>query len=372
MRAFAAIGGWICAAWLCGALAIPQSVAADPKRWTKLQTCGVGPSERSRPAVAALGRDIYLFGGGFDEFASGEFQFYDDLFVLDTRSARWQQLSPEGERPAPRAFAGHAALDRGRGFVVFGGGTFASDQSVTSYGDLWQYSLADGRWLRLSDEPAGPGKRFDPKVWAHAGKVYVFGGLTETYEVTNDLWAFDLSTGAWSIVTENGAAGSPPARGVARGPDRAADGLLYFYSGEGGPDTSFQIFDDTWAFDVRAGQWRELTPTGACQLDAARNHNSVARIGRDLYAYGGDVSGGPQSCGAPFPQNPVAELWRFDTRTTCWEIVDETRGEAPPPLKRHEAVTVGNAMYLLAGYDFAANGGAEACQVWNLDVWVFR
>jgi N-acetylneuraminic acid mutarotase len=354
---------------LCG---VPQPSAADDKSWSRLETCGVGPSERSRPAVAALGSKIYVFGGGFDEFASGDFVFYDDLFELDTRSARWQALSPEGERPAPRAFAGHAALDRGRGFVVFGGGTFASDQSVTSYGDLWRYSPADARWSRLSDEPQGPGKRFDSKVWTHAGKVYVFGGLTESYEVTNDLWAFDLSSGVWRVVTENGAAGSPPARGVARGPDRAYHNQLYFYGGEGGQDTSFQIYDDTWAFDLHAGAWLDLTPAGACQVDPARNHNSVARIGHDLYAYGGDVPGGPQSCGAPFPQNPVAELWKLDTRTACWERVAASPGRSPPPLKRHAAVTVGNAMYLLSGYDFAANGGSEACQVWNLDVWVYR
>ncbi len=346
--------------------------AADDRCWTKLATHGTGPSERSRPAVAAVGAEIYVFGGGFDEFASGEFEFYDELFMLDPASGRWRELPVRGERPDPRAFTGHAALDDARGFVVFGGGVFTSDQAVTLFGDLWLYSRADRRFVRLSDDSAGPGKRFDPKVWFHGGVVYVFGGMIETYEVMNDLWAFSLRTREWSVVTQLGDPASPAPRGVVRGPDRAIDGRLYFYGGEGGPDTGFQIFDDTWAFDLEARQWIDVTPAAPYQLDPPRNHNSVARIGRALYAYGGDISGGPQSCGAPFPQNPVDELWRYDTRRARWSRVDHVQGDLPPPLKRHEAVTVGGAMYLIAGYDFAAAGGGEACQVWNLDVFEYR
>lgn len=352
------------------ALAVSSASARD-KQWAKLCTTGTAPSERSRPAVATVGKDIYVFGGGFDEFASGEFAFYDDLFVLDTRRQHWMQPTITGDRPAARAFTGHAGLDSRAGFVVFGGGEFASDLSVTMYGDLWLYSVREQRWTRLADDTTGPGKRFDPKLWSHGDVVYAFGGMTETYEVKSDLWSFDLRAGRWTLVAAHGAVGSPAARGVVRGPDRAYQGKLYFYGGEGGPDTGYQIFADTWAYDVAAGRWQDLTPTAADQLDPARNHNSVARIHGALYAYGGDISGGPQTCGAPFPQNPVAELWRFDLRRARWEKV-QAEGVVPPPIKRHESAVVGSAMYLFGGYDFAAVGGGEACQVWNLDVWVYR
>ena len=345
---------------------------AEHKRWEKLETSGVGPSERSRPAVAAIDDTIYVFGGGFDEFASGEFVFHADLFALDTRKQRWRELHPQGPKPAARAFAGHASVEARRGFAVFGGGEFASDQSVSSYGDLWFYSVRDQRWTQLADDSTGPGKRFDPKLWSDGEVLYAFGGLTESFEVANDLWSFDLRSGAWSLITANGAADSPPARGVARGPDRGHRGKLYFYGGEGGPDTNFQIFDDTWAFDIRAGAWRNLTPSAPHQLDPARNHNSVDRVKNELLVYGGDVSGGPQSCGAPFPQNPVAELWSFDLQRARWHKLEHVRGVTPPPLKRHESAVVGSAMYLLGGYDFAAIGGGEACQVWNLEVYVLR
>lgn len=358
------------AAWMLAA-ATPRPAAADA-RWVKLRTSGVGPSERSRPAVAALGDEIFVFGGGFDDFSSGEFVFYNDLFVLDTGARRWRELHPAGELPAPRAFSGHASLDSGAGFVVFGGGEFRNDLSVTAYGDLWLYSRRERRWTQLSDASVGPGIRFDPKLWTDGDTLYVFGGLTETFAVADDLWSFDLRSRTWSLLKAPGAAGSPPARGVARGPDKAYRGKLYFYGGEGGPDTDYKIFDDVWAYDIERAEWRDLTPPAPYQLEPARNHNSVARVGHYLYAYGGDVPGGVMSCGAPFPQNPIDELWRFDLRRDRWQPVDDPRGDAPPPLKRHESVTIGSAMYLLAGFDFAAVGGSEACQVWNLDVYVYR
>jgi hypothetical protein len=86
--------------------------------------------------------------------------------------------------------------------------------------------------------------------------------------------------------------------------------------------------DEAWADDLRARQWRNRTPSSNDQLDPPRNHNSVVRVGRDLLIHGGDVAGGVQSCGAPFPQNPVAELWRFDLAHDRFRR--ETTSEAKP------------------------------------------
>lgn len=59
MRAIGALSCLI----LVASLFEPQLTAADAKRWSKLDTRGTGPSERSRPAVAAVGSKIYVFGG---------------------------------------------------------------------------------------------------------------------------------------------------------------------------------------------------------------------------------------------------------------------------------------------------------------------
>jgi len=47
--------------------------------WTRLDTSGLGPSERSSPAVADIGSSLYVFGGVRDDFASGVDTFYQDL-----------------------------------------------------------------------------------------------------------------------------------------------------------------------------------------------------------------------------------------------------------------------------------------------------
>ena len=59
------------------------------------------------PAVAALGRSIYLFGGVRDDFATFENTFFDDLHPSYTKTNLDGAL-PGGDWPALRTFAASA------------------------------------------------------------------------------------------------------------------------------------------------------------------------------------------------------------------------------------------------------------------------
>jgi hypothetical protein len=76
--------------------------------WRQLDAVGRGPSERSAPVAAGVGRYVYVFGGVFDDFASGQFTFLNDLYRLDTRHLRWRPVNPTGPVPPARAFAAAA------------------------------------------------------------------------------------------------------------------------------------------------------------------------------------------------------------------------------------------------------------------------
>ncbi|MDD9971663.1 MAG: hypothetical protein OXR73_35800 [Myxococcales bacterium] len=356
---------------VCALVLTASTAAAHRPGWSVEDGSGAVPSERSRPAVAALGKRIYLFGGLFDDFSSGEFVGLDDLYRYDTRSDRWSRLAPEGPGPEARGFAGYAAVPQKRGFAVFGGGVYGADLNVTIFQDLWLYTPADNRWTEVIADNDGPPPRFDPKMWADGDTLYVFGGLNEQFSVNNDLWAYSFATNRWRLVTEQGAEGSPSPRANAVGPDGARRGKLYLYGGEGSPDLGFPILGDVWQFDVQTQRWQELSPDDGSTAPEPRNHGSVVWIDGALYLYGGDVSGGTRGCGAPFPQNPIGEMWRFAPGGRRWQRVEILR--APGPLKRHVGVAVGRSMYLLGGYDFAVRGSeAEPCQVWNLSVHRYR
>ena len=81
----AALGG------LCLLLAGAGAARADT--WTERATRGTGPSGRSEPVAAAVGRSVYVFGGVHDDFATGVNTTFNDLFRFDTRNDTWEELT---------------------------------------------------------------------------------------------------------------------------------------------------------------------------------------------------------------------------------------------------------------------------------------
>ena len=88
------------------------------------------------------------------------------------------------------------------------------------------------------------------------------------------------------------------------------------------------------------GQPNESLDTPAVgNISPPRNYGASAVVGTSMYLQGGDVPGGVGGCGAPFEQNPVAELWRFDLISRVWRQITPA-GDPLVRLKRHAAATV--------------------------------
>jgi N-acetylneuraminic acid mutarotase len=340
--------------------------AAGTGNWKTLVTTGVGPSERSVPAVAGTNTDwLYVFGGVKDDFATGANTFYDDAYVLDVRTSRWTQIQPTSALgPKGRAFAASATTPDAK-FYVFGGSTY-NDQGgdFVAFDDLW--SLSGRSWTKLASGPAG---RSGATMWAAGGRLYLFGGIGADFVTRNDLWAYDVATNKWQELLPNGTAGNPPSRHVAQAAPVVAHNQLTFYGGEGDPAQGFPVLADTWQYDIALKQWKNVTPATG-NLNPARNYAAAGVLGGGLYLQGGDIPGGDAGCGAPFPQNPTDELWRFDLTSKTWKRL-KPAGEPLPRIKRHAAGVVGGRLYLVGGWDFDCAGGSGPGQVWNKKTYVF-
>jgi N-acetylneuraminic acid mutarotase len=348
--------------------AIPGTAAADAPAangtWKTLVTTGIGPSERSAPAVAGGSNTwLYVFGGVKDDFATGTNTFLNDAYLLDTRSGRWIQASSPGAlAPPARAFAAGAAAD-GR-FYVFGGSTY-NDQGgdYTAFDDLW--SLSGRVWTKLA---AGPAARSGAAMWSTERKLYVFGGIGANFETRNDLWSYDIATDKWEELQPNGAVGNPPPRHVAQTGSVGVGNQLTLYGGEGDPAQGFPVLTDTWQYDVAQNSWLNVTPAIG-DITPPRNYGAASVIGGGLYLQGGDIPGGSAGCGAPFPQNPTNEVWRFDLAGKSWQQL-KPEGEPVPRLKRHAAGVVGSRIYVVSGWDFQCANGTGPGQVWNKNTYV--
>ncbi|MHA3770405.1 Kelch repeat-containing protein [Verrucomicrobiota bacterium sgz303538] len=342
---------------------------------TRLETTGPRPSKRSSPAVATIDHDIYVFGGVFDNFDTDENLFHDDLYRFVSSRSRWERIETTGPRPEARAFAATAADPAGGGrFYVYGGSTYGPYfQDFIAYDDLWVYSVRENKWSEIVPLNDGPSGRSRPSTWIVGNKFYVFGGVGNDFATLNDLWALDLKTREWTELIANGEAGSPPPRHEAQQGLRFRHGKLVIYGGEtiNYITGEFGLLNDTWEYDILNNEWTEVSTDAMDSPALPRNYAVAGILGNALYVHGGDIPGGSDGCGAPFPQNVTDEIWKFDLATKVWSSVSAT-GDAPLRLKRHRGVEVGNRLFFFSGYDFQCNDGDGPGQIWNLDVYTLE
>jgi N-acetylneuraminic acid mutarotase len=240
---------------------------------------------------------------------------------------------------------------------VYGGSVYSADGTqFTVFDDFWALST-NNSWTKL---PSGPSARSGATLWSAGTKLYLFGGIDQTFTTLNDLWSYDLTANKWDEVLANGKAGNPPSRHVAQSGHVASDNRLVLYGGEGDPSLGFPVLADTWEYDLVQQHWTDVTPA-AGNITPERNYAAGGVLGGGLYLQGGDIPGGSAGCGAPFPQNPTNELWRFDLTSRAWQQVKPT-GVQPVRLKRQASATVGGKLYVVSGWDFQCPGQG---QVWN-------
>lgn len=342
--------------------------------FTRHATTGPRPSERSTPAVAAVGGSIYLFGGVMDDFRTNINTFYDDLYRFDPATDTWTELAPTGPVPPARAFAAAASHEASGRMFVHGGATYGPFfAGFVAFDDLWAYDVATGTWTEMPAGATRPAGRSRPNMWTVGDQLYVFGGVTATFETLNDLWVYDLTTETWTEVIPNGQAGSPPSRHEAQAGTIPVDGRLTVYGGEavdlvGG--AFFDLLPDTWELDLATLTWTDVTPPPDRDIQPPRNYGSAVVVGESLYLHGGDIPGGSSGCGAPFEQNPVDEVWHLDVLDRTWQLMNPTGDRAA--LKRTAAAAVDGRMYVFSGFDFECEEIDDPGQVWNLDVFSYE
>jgi N-acetylneuraminic acid mutarotase len=339
--------------------------------WRRLATSGPSPSERSVPAAASVGRSAYVFGGVKDDFYTQEYTFYNDLHRFDTLTNAWELLSPPGPAPPPRAFSSAVAhAPTGRVFV-FGGGRYEHPYTnFTPLGDLWAYSVADNEWSEIHPRNPAPAPRAGNDAWIVGDRIYIFAGIDSGFATFNDLWTYDIAANSWTELIPHGAAGSPPPRVIGVAAARATAGTMTVYGGEGDYASAFGTLADTWQYDIHTNSWQEVTPAPDHDIHPPRVSGAAAALGDDLYLQGGDLPGGSAERGAPFPNNPTGEMWRFDTSRHVWTRLAPP-GDPPAALKRQVAAVVDDRMYVFAGWDFRADNGGGPGQVWNLDTYCY-
>ena len=312
----------------------------------------------------------------------GNWTVKSDVWVYDIRDREWSQPKvdpPQSKVPETRWMHTATLIQPTKGkyeyeMVVFGG----CSSSFVVVRDVWQLDLQTFKWTELSN---GDSTKGDIKAReGHSAVVYekksilAFGGISDSYEILDDLWKFDTGQKKWTEIkpSNTNALGStkaeipeltttPPARWLhtmTRFPGEKK-------SGKTGPKDMYILFggcsaenaplDDTWKLVVTRtkAEWtamagymtKGLTATDVYPPPGRYLHAAVGIVdyaidpkrpaSRKLYVHGGSVN-----------NMYFEDMWVYDVEQNTW---DEFVNDGIFPSARG-----GHAMTLMAPRSYLA------------------
>ncbi|GAM25233.1 hypothetical protein SAMD00019534_084080 [Acytostelium subglobosum LB1] len=201
------------------------------RTWTNVPkefVLGAAPVSRTNHASAAVGSTVYIFGGNNnDQF--GRYQVLDDLHALNTETMTWEQPEVTGERPCARS--GHCMTAIGKKLYVFGGGIWNETNGWTDkFNDVHVFDTTTRHWTKAMTKGEVQTSTFAIS-FAVGRYMFIFGGGSKPrHFVTNDIYILDTEMMEWT--TPFIAEPRPPARDM--GTACVAGGDVYFMGGYAG------------------------------------------------------------------------------------------------------------------------------------------
>lgn len=266
------------------------------------------------------------------------------LFAVILSAQQLQFTAVQTDGPAPSArFDGTIAHDLpSNQLFLFGG------EDTAARNDLWAYSIDGRQWRALApagDKPAarfGHTLNYDPI----RRRLILFGGQASGFFA--DIWSYDIAANQWTRLAADGA-GPSPRYGHSGIVDAARNRVVISHG-----FTSRGRFDDTWAFDLAANRWSDISPAGGRPLRRCLHHAVYDPAGEQMFLYGGCASG--------FGPCPLGDLWSFSLRTQQWT---EVRAAANPPSRQHYGIAFDEARRRLVL--FGGSGNALYNDTWEFD-----
>lgn len=274
-------------------------------RWELLSAQNDDPRNEPIPfprhsAAVAVAPDADGEGARFivhaGQFATVQFH---DTWAFDLVDGGWTEIATEGDQPPNRISGASVFEPQRREMLVVGGG------SAFGMWDPWVLDVDAGLWTSVqgAEDEAVLG-RFKPGLALDEttpGRAVLFGGHDNTNRGnSNDLWAFDFTSGVWSL-ERAGDVLDNPSRGQCDfpgdfvttdlgSPERRAGHVLVSAGEHGvllfGGTTDCDRAADTWLLapdDAGDLVWEELIPSPfGAGLSCRRKGNSAEFCSRDV------------------------------------------------------------------------------------------
>lgn len=298
--------------------------------WSQLDSSGSGahlqkPSARNGHALAALGSDVYLYGGNITSNtpAPGDSQaplsYSNELWRLSGDTYSWTLLASTGAQPSGRD--GHSLVVVEGDIFLFGGQT---DAGLS--GELWRLVTSSLTWTQHSVGTA-PSARCQHASAAIGTDMYVHGGHTDVGS-SDELWHFSVTSLTWTLLQISG---NKPSARFGHSMSAVGNFLIVLGGDNGFSAKSYESSDEgfylvPWRFATVNSTWARLDNSAVDRLfpvhtrPFARSKHAMATSGADIYVHGGCSAGdNRRPCNV---QNSYQECWVFSTVTMDWTLMN--------------------------------------------------
>lgn len=201
-------------------------------------------------SVCRAKQRLYLFGG----FVDG--QTIANMSCFDIETNTWQKLK-ENNQPAMEPFFSHTGNVIGNMIYICRTLVHGQRQRSCCLG----VDVSTCTWSELREQGCPTKQRIHHSTTVVDGKLYLFGGMSQSCENYNDFDVFDPVTCKWLNPPPKMKGTIPPAR-HSHTMSRCGD-LLYLIGGTSQPDTAEPIsLSDIHCLDSKTWTWSKVNYTG--------------------------------------------------------------------------------------------------------------
>ena len=189
----------------------------------------------------------------------------NDLWANNIYSGARRQLYPVAPWPAARYF--HATVIINNTLYLFGGTSLQ-----LAYNDCWSLDLQTWTWAQINTTNTPSPRLGHTLVPLNSTAIMTFSGMLSDNTASNETWIWNLHDNSWTQVAS---ITSPAGRGFYSLSMFASGKIVLF----GGTSATYEMFADTWAFDIASMQWSQLTLSQASHVPQPRTQQGTTMFG---------------------------------------------------------------------------------------------
>lgn len=170
---------------------------------------------------------LYIFGGALSDKTVS-----NDLLVAHTHGGKWETENATGVPPSPRY--SHTAVAYSGAMYVFGG-----QRSQYAFNEVHVYDFESRSWSYVTPSTPPPSGRYDHSAVVIDDVMLVYGGRNATVKFMSDMWVFNFSSHAWSLLADDTLAGARFGHSAA---SPEGSGKMYVFGGYSDVGLSNDLF----------------------------------------------------------------------------------------------------------------------------------